>query len=45
MIEKISNSANLPAQQMIDALAAIIDCQENSLHPADDITAVVIETL
>ncbi len=45
MREQILKLAHLPAEEMIDALSGVLDCQENSLHPADDITAVVIETL
>lgn len=33
------------AQEMVDSLASLLDCQENSLNPADDITLVAIEVL
>ena len=45
MLQKFSQLANLPAQDFIESLTAELDCQENSLHPLDDITAVVIEYL
>jgi len=45
MLNQIARLSHLPADEMIDALAGVLDCQENSLHPADDITAVVIESL
>lgn len=45
MVEQITQLTHLPADQMIEALSGILDCQENSLHPDDDITAVVIESL
>ncbi len=45
MVEQITRITHLPADQMIEALSGVLDSQENSLHPADDITAVVIESL
>jgi len=45
MTEQIIKLSRLPVQQMIDTLSAVIDCQENSLHPADDITVLAIEAV
>jgi len=45
MLEEVGKIAHLPADQMTDALSALLDCQACSLHPADDITAIVIECL
>ncbi|NLE29602.1 MAG: SpoIIE family protein phosphatase [Phycisphaerae bacterium] len=46
MIEQVSAlSVNKSAQEMVDSLSSLLDCQENSLTPADDITVVVVEAI
>jgi sigma-B regulation protein RsbU (phosphoserine phosphatase) len=46
MIEQMKElSVNKSAQEMVDSLSSLLDCQENSLSPADDITMVVIEVV
>jgi serine phosphatase RsbU (regulator of sigma subunit) len=41
----IGFSKDKSAQEMVDALASQLDCQENSLSPADDVTVLVIEVV
>jgi serine phosphatase RsbU (regulator of sigma subunit) len=45
MIDEVSRIARLPVQDMIDSLTTLLDCQENSLNPEDDITAIALEIL
>jgi hypothetical protein len=46
MIEQMSQLAvGKSAQEMVDSLASLLDCQENSLNPADDITMVAVEVI
>ncbi len=44
MRHELSQLAHLPAKEMAEALTGILDCQESSLHPADDISAIIIES-
>ena len=43
LIDQISTFSNLHAEQLAESLSGVLDCQSDSLHPKDDITAVVIE--
>lgn len=36
---------DLPAERFTENLNALLDCQESSLHPGDDVTVIVLETL
>jgi len=45
MMEEVSKLANLPVQDLIDSLSSLLDCQENSLNPEDDITVIALEIL
>ncbi len=43
LFRELSRLASLPADRIIDSLSGLIDCQQSSLHPQDDITAIIVE--
>jgi serine phosphatase RsbU (regulator of sigma subunit) len=43
MVAEFVRLSHLSAKDMIDGLSASLDCQETSLHPSDDITAVIMD--
>jgi len=43
--DHLAGLSSFGAEELIEAFQAILDCQEKSLHPRDDITMVVAEVL
>ncbi len=43
LLRELAKMATMSASQITDAISALLDCKESSLHPDDDITAIVLE--
>jgi len=42
--EEFRAVAQLPAQELVTRLGQMLDVEEGSLHPVDDVTVIVMET-